>query len=83
MEPHLVELVHRSPLDCASRRDEGLGPDLAAEDALAVLVRLLAAEEVQLEGLEVERSEQLFEGGVHDSRGAGRASGRIVGDLRS
>ena len=46
----------RAALDRAARGDERLPGDLAAEDALAALLRAPAAEEVHLELLEVEDS---------------------------
>ena len=65
--------MDRAILDRAARRDESLSRDLAAEYALSLLVRLLTAEEIQLQLFEVERSQQRFQGGRHvvSFRGSG------------
>jgi hypothetical protein len=47
--------------------DQGLAGDVAAEDALAPLVRLASPEQVLLDRLEVEELEQGVEGGGHGS----------------
>ena len=52
-------------LDGASRRHQGLGRHLAAEDPLAVLVGAHAPEDVDLDGLEVEEVDQEVQGFAH------------------
>ena len=56
-----VQRVHPAVLDGATRGDERLGGDLAAEDPLALLVGLGAAEDVDLDLLEVEEADELVE----------------------
>ena len=46
--------MDRAIFDGSYRGDEGLGGDLAAEDPGAAVVRAVAAEEVTVEGLDVE-----------------------------
>src|SRR5450631_1699941 len=52
-------------LDGAARGDEGLRRDLAAEDALAVLVGAQAPKEVDLERFELQEVEQVVERRAH------------------
>jgi hypothetical protein len=54
-------------IDRAGGGDEGLPGDLAAEDALALLVGTHAPEEVDLDGFEVEEGDEI----VHLSLGHG------------
>ncbi len=53
--------MHPAVLDGATGGDQGLGGDLATEDALSLLVGLGAAEDVHLDLLEVEQADQLVE----------------------
>ena len=55
----------------AGRRHQGLPGHLAAEDALLELVGGAAAEDVDLDGLEVEEPHKVLEGGRH-RRGVSR-----------
>ena len=59
-------------VDRAARRDQRLARDLAAEDALAVLVGADAAEEVDFELLELEQVDEIVERASH---GRGDATG--------
>ena len=67
-----------SSLHGPARRDESLGGDLSAEDPLAILVGLLSAEEVQLEGFEIEGGEELFECAVHAPRRVGNPGSAVL-----
>ena len=59
-----VQAVHRPVRrDGAAGGDERLAGDLPAEDPLQRLVRLLAAEDVDLDALEVEQLHELVQGG--------------------
>jgi hypothetical protein len=61
-------------VDGAGRRHQGLSRHLAAEDALAVLRRRHPAEDVDLDGLEVEHPHQFVDGSLgHARKGTGRA----------
>jgi hypothetical protein len=60
-----VEGVDAAALDGASRRHEGLRGNLAAEHALAVLVRAHTSEDVDLDGLDVEELDEEVEGVAH------------------
>ena len=66
-------------VDGAGRGDERLAGDLAAEDALAVLVGRAAAEDVDLDRLEREEGHEFVEGGLHarhhGAAGVGAAPG--------
>ena len=53
-----VQRVHAAPLDGAPRRHERLGRHLAPEHPLAVLVGAHAAEDVDLDGLDVEQLDE-------------------------
>ena len=68
-----VERVHEPVLDRATRGDQRLPGDLAAEHALAVLVRAEPAEQIDLELLQLQQFDQLVERSSHeaaDPRGA-------------
>ncbi len=61
-----MQRVHRPVVrHGADRGDEGLAGDLAAEDALPVVVGRAAAEDVDLDALEVEQVDELLELGAH------------------
>ena len=62
-----MQRVHEAGrvVDRAGRGDERLAGDLAAEDPLAVLVRRAAAEDVDLDRLEVEQGDEIVEGRLH------------------
>ena len=60
-----MQRVDPAVLDGAARRHEGLGRHLAAEDPLALLVGLDPAEDVDLDGLEVEQVDQEVQGVAH------------------
>jgi hypothetical protein len=47
--------------------DQGLARHVAAEDALALLVRLAAAKQILLDSFEIEQLDQGIEGGGHGS----------------
>ena len=66
-----VERVHVAVLDGAARRHERLPGHLPAEDALALLVRLGAAEDVDLDRLEVEQADEELQGRAHRPMFAG------------
>ena len=68
-----VQGVHRPGGHRARRGHEGLAGDLAAEDPLAVLVGGDTAEDVHLDGLEVEDGDQLVERSAHRESLAGAA----------
>ena len=57
-----MQRVHGSLRDRPSRGDEGLARHLSAEDALTVLFRADAPEDVDLDGLEVEERAELVDG---------------------
>ena len=52
-------------VDSPPRSDQRLPGDLAAERAEPLLLRVVPAEEVDLDGFEVEEADQLIEGGGH------------------
>ena len=58
----------RGRLDRAHRRDQRLADHLAAEHALPADLRRAAAEQVDLELLEIEDGEQVVDGGGHRRR---------------
>src|ERR1700728_2604324 len=58
-------------LDGAARRHERLPRDLSAEDALALLVRLDAAKDVDLNRFEVEQPDEELQGRAHRPMFAG------------
>ncbi len=60
-----MERVHPAALDGAPRRHEGLRRHLAPEDPLAVLVGAHAAEDVHLDGLDVEQLDEEVQGVAH------------------
>jgi hypothetical protein len=60
-----VQRVDPSSLDGPSRRHERLGGHLAPEDALAVLVGAHPPEDVDLDGLDVEKLDEEVEGVAH------------------
>ena len=70
-----VEGVHRS-LHGLPRRDEGLAGDLAAEDALPVLVRADAPEQVDFELLQIEERDEAIQRFGHGAGASPRRRGR-------
>ena len=64
--------MHPPVLDGAPRGHERLCGDLAAEDALALLVRLDAPEDVDLNGLEIKQIDEELQGRAHSPMFAGR-----------
>ena len=68
--------MHPSVLDRAPRRHECLCGDLAAEDALALLVGLDAPEDIDLNGLEVKQIDEELQGRAHPPMFAGGRRGR-------
>ena len=64
-------------LDGAPGRHERLRGDLAAEDALALLVRLHTPEDVDLNGLEVKQIDEELQGRAHPPMFAGRRGNRV------
>ena len=76
-----VQRVHPAVLDGAPGRHEGLPGHLAAEDALALLVGLGAAEDVDLDGLEVEQVDEELQRrahGAHVRRRGRSAHGHVA-----
>jgi hypothetical protein len=63
-------------VDGAAGGHEGLSGDLAAEDALALLVGLGPAEDVDLNGLEVEQVDEKLQGRAHSPMFAGHRAQR-------
>ncbi len=68
--------MHPSVLDRAPGRHQRLRGDLAAEDALALLVRLDAPEDVDLNGFEVKQIDEELQGRAHAPMFAGRRGSR-------
>jgi hypothetical protein len=60
-----VQRVHPTSIDGPSCGHEGLGGDLAPEDALACLVEMRTAECVHLDDLEIEERDKVGEGFSH------------------
>ena len=60
-----MERVHAAVLDGAARRHQRLAGHLPAEDALALLVGLGAAEDVDLDRFEVEEIDEELQGRAH------------------
>jgi hypothetical protein len=57
--------MHPPVLHRATRRYQGLGGHLPAEDTLALLVGLNAPEDVHLNRLEIEQGDEELEGSAH------------------
>jgi hypothetical protein len=64
--------VDPAVLDRAPGRHEGLPRHLATEDALAFFVGLDAAEDIHLDGFEIQQVDEELEGSAHAPMFAGR-----------
>ena len=73
-----VQRVHEAAgiVDRAGRGDQRLAGDLAAEDPLAVLVGRAAAEDVDLDRLEVEQRHEVVEGRLAPAPSSRRTAAR-------
>ncbi len=69
-----MQRVHAAALHRATRRHQGLGRDLAAEDALAALVGAHTPEDVHLDGLDVEQFDEEVQRVAHRHILAGAAA---------